>query len=157
MWYDFSQSACITAPTPVQENFPERLAKNLLVEANMAYTCTPTAEGYLLTPKQGLTGTKNSYMPKVSISVSQKDTQTTLKLEGRPLDFVLIFSWVFILGCILLEFFCLFVLSVTGFEDVFPIFIPFILMVFAYLLASLGTKFSFRTVVKTIERMWQSQ
>lgn len=153
MWFDFSQSACITVPTPIGEGFSDRLTKNLLIEANLAYRCSPTAEGYLLVPKQGLAGTKNSFMPKVSISVSQKDSQTTLKLEGRPLDFVLIFSWVFILVCMLLEFLCLFVLSITGFEDFFPIFIPPVMMAFAYLLASLGTKVSFRAVVKTIERM----
>lgn len=153
MWFDFSQSACITTQTPIEADFPQQMTKALLTETNKTYVCTPTDQGYLLTPKRMFSAEKNAFNPVVSISATREDAQTTLTLNGSPAKFTRVFYWLFNLCALVMEVLLLVIFCPSDLDPIFPVFIPLILIVFSFLLTWLGTKLSFRAVVKTIERM----
>ena len=153
--FDFSQTTVLTAPSEIDENFPSRFSKKLLSEAYMNYSCVPTDSGYLLKPLFHSTAYKNSFSPEISVFVSHNSNQTTLTLEGKPLQFVRVFIWLYICFALLFEVIMLIIAFVSGLDSIVPLFIPLILAVFGYFLCYFGTKNAFNAVVSTMKRLLQ--
>lgn len=127
------------------------LPKLILKHTDWEYSCKETDKGCLLKPTFRHMPYRNSFVPEIDIVVSHNDTQTNLSMRGRPVLFLRIFMAIWF--GILIPISALVLLSalVSGIENILELIIPLAMCVFGYLLCKIGTKATFKSVVKAIK------
>ena len=150
---DFSVSEVHRTQVPVTEAFAGQLLHAIHEYTNYKYTCEQTPTGYLLNPsfRAFLRDNmyRNSFIPEITVTVSQDQGQTVLHMTGKPVKKNRIFLYIWtgvllILGLIGAARF--------GLWNPPAGLIPMGMGIYGYLLGKLGTRFSFHTVVKAIAR-----
>ena len=134
--------------TDITETLPKAICKHTQLE----YLCNKTSEGYFLKPTFRNIPYRNSFVPEIDITVSQNGSQTVLRMQGQPVPFVRVFmvfwfGFAFLMECLLLA-----LMFTSGVDNIFPIFIPAILIAFGYFLCKIATKRTFLSVVKAIQK-----
>ena len=148
----FSQSSVLHVRGPLPTHFPIALHEAIRTNSAWDYACLKTPGGYFLKPTFRDMPYRNSFVPEISISLSQNGDVTTLEITGQPVEAIRIFTWLWLAGTFLLQLLLLVFVAFSGTEEVFPLFIPSIMCVFGYLLCHFATKFTFRSVVSAITK-----
>jgi hypothetical protein len=146
----FSQTAehhlCGTLPHP----FSDALIKAIQSHSGWQYSCTQTTDGYYLKPTFRNMPYRNSFVPEITIDLSEHNGQTTLVLTGQPIAPVRIFMWVWLSFTATMQVLLLALMLLSGKFQLIPSLIPSIMILFGYLLCKLATRFTFRSVVAAI-------
>ena len=133
-------------------DFFEKLPYLIYTYTDWPYKYQQRNDGYLLKPIFHNMPYRNSFVPEIDIIVSNNEDYTMLHITGRPVKFVRVFMafWMSLLS--LLEVYLLILAITSNLNGIFPVFIPIIMCVFGYLLCELGTKATFNSVVRAIQK-----
>lgn len=116
------------------------------------YICTKTDGGYFLKPTFRNMPYRNSFVPEIDITVSQKDSQTVLRMQGQPVAFVSLFMIIWIALALSMVIPALLVTFTSGGDNLFFVFIPIVLGMFGYLLCKIATRKTFHSIVRAIQK-----
>ena len=134
-------SACLN-------DLPDLIHKN----TGWDYGFTQTDTGCFLKPTFRNMPYRNSFVPEIDVVLSRKDTQTILCMRGQPVKFVRIFMAVWFSCSMMMQVALLAIAFTENMDTLFPVFIPLVLCVFGYLLCKIGTKATFKSIVKAIQK-----
>ena len=148
----FSQTAVHRITSPIPADFPNSFPEAIQRGTGWNYACSQNVDGYLLKPTFRNMPYRNSFVPEMAVSISQDNGQTLLHIQGKPVKFVRIFMKFWLGFLLLMEVFLLALAVTSSLDDLFFIFGPIVLCVFGYALCAIGTKVSFRAVVKAIQK-----
>ena len=95
---------------------------------------------------------RNSFVPEIIIVISNRDSQTELQMKGQPVKFVRVFMALWFSFLLVLEVFFIILAITSNLDRLFPLFIPFAMCAFGYLLCKLATKATFNSIVKAIKK-----
>ena len=95
---------------------------------------------------------RNSFVPEIDIVMSNRDSQTELKMIGRPVKFVRIFMAFWFSFLLAMEFVFVILAVTSNLVSLVPLLIPLAMCAFGYLLCKLATKATFNSVVKAIKK-----
>lgn len=116
------------------------------------YALSRTDTGCFLKPTFRTMPHRNSFVPEINIVVSNNDTQTILLVQGQPVKFIRCFI-AFWFGFLLMMDVVLLALAITGnLDSLFPFLVTVILHIFGYLLCKIGTRSTFRSIMKAIQK-----
>ena len=130
------------------EVFPEVIRQH----TDLDYTYQQKPTGCSLKPTFRNMPFRNSFVPEIDIVISNRDSKTELQMIGRPVKFVRVFMALWFGFSSLMEIFLLILAITSNMDSIIPVFIPIVLCVFGYLLCELGTKATFNSVVKAIQK-----
>lgn len=147
----FSQTAKHTISGSIGTDFPKRLSETLSLRTDWNYSCIEKEDGYFLKPSFRNMPYRNSFVPEIEIKISQNNGQTSLHMTGQPVKSVRIFMGFWFGFLLMMGVLSLIAVATSGAEE-----IPFVLIcvgmgVFGYLLSEIGTRLTFRSVVKAIQ------
>ena len=145
-----SVSAEHTIRCPVGEDLTNRLLSGIYRHTHWTYSCTRTEAGYILKPLYHRMPFAHSFMPEITIAESHADGKTILQMQGRPVDFIRAFMYIWFGGLLMMGILDLAVIPWP--DKVAPLAVCAVLGVFGYLLCKLSTKSGFQRVLKAIQR-----
>ena len=148
--FSVSETYTINGPTTVE--FSEHLLKTIYRYAGWKYNYTQKAEGYLLIPTFRDMSYRNSFVPEISVIVSQSNGRTTLHMKGQPVKVVRAFMGLWFAGVLGMELLLLLIAVISGLDSLSILFVPIFMGVFGYLLCKVTTRVTFRSVVKAIQK-----
>lgn len=121
-------------------------------QTGIKYSCEKRDGGYFLKPEFLLfdISRRNSFVPEIDVTVSCKNGETSLHIKGQPVKLLRLFMIVWISFSLLLQIVFFGLMIFSEYESIYPLFIPFLLCLFGYSLCKIGTKITFRKVVKVI-------
>jgi hypothetical protein len=146
----FSQTAEHHLRGALPHPFSDALIKAIQSHSGWQYSCTQTTDGYYLKPTFRNMPYRNSFVPEITIDLSEHNGQTTLSLTGGPVASVRIFMWVWLSIAAMFQILLLGIALFFGKMQAVPLLIPSIMILFGYLLCKLTTRFTFRRVVAAI-------
>lgn len=135
---------------PVGEDLIRRLLGGIYRYTRWTYSCTRTEAGYLLKPNYRRMPFTHSFVPEISLAVSQKDDRTVLQLQGRPRDFNRGFMCVWfgvLLLMVLLE-----LVAIPWPDKLWGLMIGAIMGVGGYLSCKSFTRSGFERILKAIQK-----
>ena len=140
---------------PVNGELPKDLPKCLetaiLMDTGYEYTCSETQEGYILQPTFRLSPHKNSFVPEIAVVVDNQEEQTILRLAAKPVRSVRAVMKIF-MGLALFMFVLLLMIAVSGnLNSPFVLLVGAAIVLYGFLLAKLGLKFTFRKIAAAIQ------
>ncbi|MBE6932998.1 MAG: hypothetical protein E7464_06445 [Ruminococcaceae bacterium] len=145
-----SVSAEHTIRCPLDEDLSSRLVRAIHRHTHWTYACTRTEAGYILKPIYRRMPFSHSFMPEITIVESHVEGKTILQMQGRPVDFVRAFMYIWFGGLLMMGILDLAVIPWP--DKVAPLAVCAVLGVFGYLLCKLSTKSGFQRVLKAIQR-----
>ena len=129
-------------------NLPQLIRKH----TDWNYSCVQTDTGYFLKPIFRDMPYRNSFVPEIDVVISRNDAQTILYMSGQPVKFVRVFNAIWFGFALMTEVFLLVSAITSSLDSIFPVFIPFIMCVFGYLLCKIATKATFKSVMKAVQK-----
>ncbi len=148
----FSVSAEHIIRCPVGEDLIARLLRGIYRHTHWTYSCTRTEAGYILKPifRKIKFGERQSFVPEITIAVSQADGRTVLQIQGQPADFIRAFMYIWIGSLMMMG---ILTLVVSPWPDkLLTLAFCSGMGVFGYLLCKLSTKSAFGRIVKAIQK-----
>lgn len=152
MKIDFSQTAEHSIKGKVDADFVSLLPEVIFYRTGLRYTCTQTADGWVLNPMIRNLYYRNSFVPEIDARILQNNGQTVLHMTGRPVKFLLSFMRFWFVSLLIIEALLLIAVALSGFEKLFAVFIPVVMGILGYLLCKIATKATFCVVVKAIQK-----
>lgn len=148
----FSHTAEVSLKIPPETDLPGRLPQAIYRWSGLPYACQRGQDGCFLRPQPHRLGYRNSFIPEISVTVTQQGEQTVLRLVGQPVEFVRIFMrvWFAIVFSFLLTILLTF--AKTGAYTAAGILVPLGMAVFGYLMTRIGTAVPFRQVTEAIRK-----
>ena len=130
----------------VAAKLPEKIA----YYTGWNYKIEQITDGYLLTPTFKKAPYRNSFVPEITVCISPSDGETVVQFVGQPVLFTRVFMgvWFCTLAFFAVVFLSLFLLGAM--ETPWFLLAPAGMGVFGYLLCKLGTKYTFRSIMKAI-------
>ena len=116
------------------------------------YACAQTDTGCVLMPTFRNMPYRNSFVPEIDITASHNNGQTVLHMRGQPVVFVRVFMAFWFSFLLMMEINVLAIAITSGLDSIIPAFIPIIMCAFGYFLCKIGTKVTFRSIVKAIQK-----
>ena len=147
----FQESAVHRISKPITGDFSDKLIHAIHWHTNWNYCCVQSGDGYLLKPTFRDMPYRNSFLPEISVSVSQCDGQISLSMKGKPIIPVRVFMWFWFGFLLVMWALLIFVADTSALDSIFPFFVPGIMLVGGYLLCKLGMTIPFRSIVKAIQ------
>ena len=148
----FTQRAEHKINTTVYSDFLQKLPEVIRKHTNWEYKYQQRNAGCFLKPTFRNMPYRNSFVPEIDIIVSNHEAYTMLHITGKPVKFVRVFMALWFCFLSLMEVFLLILAITSNLDSIIPVFIPIAICVFGYLLCELGTKVTFRSVVKAIQK-----
>ena len=148
----FLQTADHWTNIPMDQDLSDRFLHAIHEYTNLSYSCEKTENGYFLNPIFRKSFWRNSFLPEISVSVSESSNQTCLHLEGQPIAFVRSFVSVCCIGSLVLGLFALIIMLASGEQEALAVIIPVVICIYSYLLCQLATKITFHNVLRAIKR-----
>lgn len=148
----FSQTTVHKITCPISRNLPDTLPEAIQQDTGWNYICAQNANGYLLKPTFRNMPYRNSFVPEIVVVISQDNDQPVLHIQGQPVKFVRIFMKFWFGFLLLMEVFLLAMAATASLDNLFSLFIPIIMCIFGNVLCAIGTKASFQTIVKAIQK-----
>lgn len=148
----FVQMAEHKSNNTAYSDFLQKLPEVILKHTDWEYKYQQSNTGCFLKPTFRNMPYTNSFVPEIDIVVSNHEAYTTLHISGQPVKFVRVFMALWFGFSSLMEMFLLILAITSNLDSIIPVFIPIVLCVFGYLLCELGTKATFNSVVKAIQK-----
>lgn len=150
MKFGFSQFARHQINGIVNINCFDNLPNVIQQYTDWKYTCEKSEGGYDLKPLFRNTPYRNSFVPEISITISQYNGHTILHINGQPVKLVRTFMMIWFGALLVMEILILIIAAISGLDSIFPVFIPFIMCAFGYLLCKIATTLPFKRIVSAI-------
>lgn len=152
MTVGFSQKETHHMCKTTVDAFYSGVAEGIHRNTDLDYAFTRTEKGCFLKPTFRNMSHRNSFVPEINVTVSDENGQTSLEMTGRPEKMVRIIMYVWFAQAAFFELILLLIAATSGMDNIFPLFIPVIMIVFGYLLCKITTKVTFRSVVNAIRK-----
>lgn len=152
MTIGFSQKETHHMCKTTVDAFYSGVANGIRRHTDLDYAFTRTEKGGFLKPTFRNMPYRNSFVPEIDVTVSDENGQIALEMTGRPEKMVRIIMYVWFVQAAFFELILLLIAATSGMDNIFPLFIPVIMIVFGYLLCKITTKVTFRSVVNAIRK-----
>lgn len=146
MGIGFSQRAELCMQGVIAADFCAGLPNAIFQHTGIAYFSAETKDGCILKPNFHNMPYRNSFVPEITVEVSEKEGGTTLLLTGQPVMGVHIFL------CVWFAFFLAVgvILLANGCAD--RILFALLPLILGFSLCKITTKITFHTVLKAIRK-----
>ena len=142
----------ISVDGALPKDFPKCLETSILLDTGYEYTCSETPEGYMLRPTFCLMPYKNSFVPEIAVVVDQQKEGAILRLTAQLVRSVRTVMKI-LMGFGLSMLALLLVLAVSGnLNSPFVVLVDVAIILYGFVLAKLGLKFTFRKIAAAIQR-----
>ena len=142
----------ISVDGELPKDFPKCLETLILRDTGYEYTCSETPEGYKLHPTFCLMPYKNSFVPEIAMVVDRQKEGTILRLTAQLVRSVRTVMKI-LMGFGLSMLALLLMLGVSGnLNSPFLVLIDVAIILYGFMLAKLGLKFTFRKIAAAIQR-----
>ena len=148
----FTQMAEHKISSAACSDFLSTLPEVIRKHTDWEYTYQKSDSGCFLKPTFRNMPYRNSFVPELHIAVSNHEADTLLQITGQPVKLVRVFMAFWFGFLLLMEAFLLLLAIPSILDQVFPFFIPPAMCAFGYLLCKLGTKWTFNSVMRAIQR-----
>ncbi len=148
----FSSSAKHSIKTTVFPVYLQKLPEAILKHVDWDYSYEQTDDGCLLKPTFQNMPYKNSFVPELDITITEKGDEAVLHITGKPVKSVRIFNICFCAFLLVIEALLLISFITSGINNIFPLFIPIGIIVLNFLLLKLGIKITFKSVVRAVRK-----
>ncbi|MBE6880285.1 MAG: hypothetical protein E7490_05580 [Ruminococcaceae bacterium] len=148
----FSQATEISVKTsPISERL-KILPQDILKHTDREYSCEITDKGCYLKPTFRNMPYKNSFVPELSVTITEKGDEAVLQMTGKPVKAVRIFNICFCAFLLIIEVLLLLLFITSGIRSIFPLFIPIVIILLNFLIIKVGTASTFKSVVRAISK-----
>ncbi|MBQ8791510.1 MAG: hypothetical protein IJZ51_09380 [Ruminiclostridium sp.] len=130
------------------KKLPEAIQKH----TDWDYSYEQTESGLLLKPTFQNMPYKNSFVPELSVTITEKGDEAVLQMTGKPVKAVRIFNICFCAFLLIIEILLLLLFITSGIGSIFPLFIPIAIILLNFLIIKVGTASTFKSVVRAISK-----
>ncbi|MBP3922141.1 MAG: hypothetical protein J6D27_04165 [Ruminiclostridium sp.] len=133
-------------------DYPKKLPEAILKHTDWDYSYEQTESGLLLKPTFQNMPYKNSFVPELSVTITEKGDEAVLQMTGKPIKSVRIFNICFCAFLLIIEVLLLLLFFTSGIGSIFPLFIPIVIILLNFLIIKVGTASTFKSVVRAISK-----
>ncbi len=151
MSFGFSQTTEIFVNKIITPDCLNNLPALIQQHTDFSYLYKQTESGCLLKPRFRNMPYRNSFVPKLDITLTQDNGKSCLHIKGQPVKFVLWFSTFLFVFASIMELLVVIIALTSGLDSIFLVFIPVLIGVFNYFLCKILTKLTFKIVVNVIK------
>lgn len=133
-------------------DYPKKLPEAIQKHTDWDYSYEQTESGLLLKPTFQNMPYKNSFVPELSVTITEKGDEAVLQMTGKPVKAVRIFNICFCAFLLIIEILLLLLFITSGIRSIFPLFIPIAIILLNFLIIKVGTASTFKSVVRAISK-----